>query len=69
MANIRVIRIWERWLLRVKLLPLVLAGVVSVILPLPLVLRVFAGTLLYVFLYCITWRRADGSRAFPPYIW
>jgi len=58
---------WAYW--RIKLIPLLLSTVVSVLLPFSLPFRVIAGTVFYVFLFCITWRKADGTRAFPPYLW
>jgi hypothetical protein len=58
---------WAYW--RIKLIPLLLSAVISVFLPFPLIFRVVAGTALYIFLFCITWRKADGTRAFPPYLW
>jgi hypothetical protein len=58
---------WGYW--RIKLIPMLLAVAVSVFLPFPLVVRVIAGTALYILLFCITWRKADGTRAFPPYLW
>ncbi|SPF43583.1 exported hypothetical protein [Candidatus Sulfotelmatobacter kueseliae] len=68
MPSLRAVRIWQ-WFGRIKLIPAVLAGVISALLPLPRWLRVAAGAVVYAALYCITWRRGDGSRAFPPYIW
>jgi hypothetical protein len=58
---------WRLW--RIKLIPLLLSLVISFLIPLPVTLRVIAGTVLYVVLFSITWRRADGGRAFPPYLW
>jgi hypothetical protein len=58
---------WSYW--RIKLIPLLLSAIVSVFLPVPLIFRVIAGTVLYVLLFCITWRKVDGTRAFPPYLW
>lgn len=52
-----------------KLVPLLIAIVVSVVLPFGLIVRVLIGTALYLLLYFIRWNRADGTRAFPPYIW
>jgi hypothetical protein len=62
------IRTWHRFG-RIKLLPVLIASFISVLIPLSLIFRVAIGTVLYIVLYCITWRRADGSRAFPPYVW
>jgi hypothetical protein len=58
---------WRYW--RIKLIPGAISVVVSLVLPFPLLIRVLAGTVLYCILFCITWRRADGRRAFPPYLW
>lgn len=53
----------------VKLIPAIIAGIVSVFIPVATVYQVLIGTVLYVVLYCITWRKADGTRVFPPYLW
>jgi hypothetical protein len=68
MCGVSAISAWEK-LGRIKLIPAILAGVVSTFLPFRLPFRVLLGTALYVALYCITWRRANGSRFFPPYLW
>ncbi len=62
-------RPWHRGYWRIKLIPLLLSTIISVFLPLPLTVRVIGGTVLYIFLLCITWRKSDGTRAFPPYLW
>jgi hypothetical protein len=59
---------WRRWG-AVKLIPLALAAGVSVLLPSPIFSRIIAGTILYLLLYVVTWRRADGHRVLPPYLW
>lgn len=53
----------------IKLIPLAIAGSLSVFLPLSTTLKIIIGIVLYIFLFSITWRCADGRRAFPPYIW
>jgi hypothetical protein len=52
-----------------KLVPLLIATIVSVVLPFSLIVRVLIATALYLLLYFIRWKRADGTRAFPPYLW
>ncbi len=58
---------WRYW--RIKLIPLVIGVGVSLVLPFHTAPRVIIGTVLYLFLFCITWRRANGDRVFPPYLW
>ncbi len=62
------IRVWN-WLGRIKLIPMLIACIISVLLPFSLPFRVTIGVVLYVFLFCITWRKADGKRVLPPYLW
>lgn len=58
---------WRFW--QIKVMPLVIALGVSLFLPFQTTARVLIGIVLYIFLFCITWRRADGKRVFPPYLW
>jgi DNA-directed RNA polymerase subunit M/transcription elongation factor TFIIS len=58
---------WRYW--RIKLIPLIIAVTVSRFLPFQMTWRVVSGTALYIFLFCITWRRADGTKPLPPYLW
>lgn len=60
-------RSWRSW--KIKLIPLLLSLGISVLIPVSATFRVIAGTILYVVLYSITWRRVDGRRVFPPYLW
>jgi hypothetical protein len=53
----------------IKLLPLVIAGSVSFFVPFSITVKTIIAIVLYIFLFSITWRRADGRRAFPPYLW
>jgi hypothetical protein len=58
---------WGYW--RLKLIPAIISGIVSVFIPVAAAYQILIGVLLYLALYCITWRKADGSRVFPPYLW
>jgi hypothetical protein len=52
-----------------KLIPAIISGIVSVFILVATLYQVLIGTALYLGLYCITWRKADGTRVFPPYLW
>lgn len=54
---------------RPKIIPLAIALAVFLLLPFGIVLRLIIALLLDALLSCITWRRADGTRLFPPYVW
>jgi hypothetical protein len=59
---------WHRFG-RVKLAPLLIACLISILLPLSIFPRTVIGFVVYGLLYIIRWKRADGSPALPRFIW
>ena len=58
---------WKYW--RIKLIPLLLSVGIFVLLPVSLTVRAIASFIVYFLLSSIKWKRADGRKAFPPYLW
>lgn len=54
---------------RPKIIPLAISLAVFLLLPFGTILRLIIALVLDALLSYITWRRADGTRLFPPYIW